>query len=130
MNQLRRFMFGRYGFDQFGRALIILSLVLSLLTGFLKFLPFYLIAYIPLFYAMYRILSKNTAQRMKENMLYCKQMQAFQNRMKHLKLALIGTKTHKYYSCPQCKQTIRVPRDRGKIAITCPKCKREFVKKT
>ena len=39
-------------------------------------------------------------------------------------------KTHRYFKCPGCGQTVRVPRGRGKIQITCPKCRREFIKKT
>ncbi len=32
------------------------------------------------------------------------------------------------YPCPNCKQEIRVPGNRGKIAIRCPKCGTEFIK--
>ena len=38
--------------------------------------------------------------------------------------------TYRFYKCPQCKQTVRVPKGRGKICITCPKCKTEFIKKS
>ena len=38
-------------------------------------------------------------------------------------------KNYRFYKCPQCKQKVRVPKGRGKICITCPKCRTEFVKK-
>ena len=38
--------------------------------------------------------------------------------------------TYRFFKCPQCKQTVRVPKGRGKICITCPKCKTEFIKKS
>ena len=31
-------------------------------------------------------------------------------------------KEHKYFTCPNCKTVCRVPRGKGKIVITCPKC--------
>jgi len=42
----------------------------------------------------------------------------------------MGDKTHRYYRCPGCRQRLRVPRGRGNIVITCPKCHREFTKRT
>jgi hypothetical protein len=130
MNQLRRFMYGRYGFDQYTRALVFLSLFLSLITTFTRIAPLFLVAYIPLIYAVFRTLSKNISKRSQENMAYYRIETAVKSKFSHSKMALVGDKTHKYYKCPQCKQTIRVPRGKGKICITCPKCRREFIKKT
>ena len=30
-------------------------------------------------------------------------------------------------TCDNCKQQMRVPKDEGKIKVTCPKCKNVFV---
>ena len=39
--------------------------------------------------------------------------------------------THlRYFSCPHCRQQVRVPKGRGKISITCPKCGTQFIKKS
>lgn len=130
MNQFRKFMYGRYGFDQLGNALICFSIFILIITSFTKLGLLSILYYIPLAYAIFRILSKNIQKRAKENMIYYKYYSVFIKKLKNIKLDLIGTKTHKYYHCPQCKQSIRVPRDKGKIAITCPKCKREFTKRT
>ena len=35
--------------------------------------------------------------------------------------------TYRFFKCPQCRQIVRVPKGRGKICITCPKCKTEFM---
>lgn len=130
MNRFRRFMYGRYGFDQLTRALIITSLILSVITTFLQINGLLLVAYIPLIYAIFRAISKDIAKRTRENMMYCKMANELKNKLQQIKLKLVGTKTHKYYSCKRCKQTIRVPRGKGKICITCPKCKAEFMRRT
>ena len=130
MNRLRNFMYGRYGFDQLSRALIIAAFVISLLTMFSPVRGLVLLSYIPLIYAVFRIFSKNVQKRMQENAAYFNIESKVKNKFIHLKLSMVGTKTHKYYTCSKCRQTIRVPRGKGKICITCPKCRHEFVKKT
>ena len=45
-------------------------------------------------------------------------------------LERIKDKEHRHYDCPKCRQPVRVPRGKGKIAITCPKCKEKFIRKT
>ena len=37
---------------------------------------------------------------------------------------------HRYYKCPKCRQSVRVPRGKGKISITCPRCREKFIRKT
>ncbi len=39
-------------------------------------------------------------------------------------------KTYRFFSCPQCEQRVRVPKGKGRIEITCPKCRTSFVKKS
>lgn len=39
-------------------------------------------------------------------------------------------KTHRFFKCPECGVTVRVPKGKGKIKITCPKCKNAFVRNT
>lgn len=130
MNRFRNFMIGRYGFDQFTRALVIFSLLLSIITTFTQINGLVIVAYIPFFYALYRAFSRDIQKRSQENMAFMRYTGNVRNKLNHLKLWLVGTKTHKYFTCSKCKQTIRVPRGKGKIAITCPKCKTEFIRRT
>ena len=39
-------------------------------------------------------------------------------------------KIYRIFYCPTCKQKIRAPKGKGKIQITCPKCKTEFIRRT
>ena len=39
-------------------------------------------------------------------------------------------RTYRYLICPQCSQRLRVPRGKGKIRVTCTKCRNQFVAKS
>lgn len=116
----RNLMMGRYGSDKLNVALLICGVALmllgSLLGGGASFLT--LLSYIPLIWCMFRMYSRNLEARRRENA-------AFLNFFSHLK-----DKEHRYFRCPGCKQTVRVPRGRGKINIRCPKCGNQFIRKT
>lgn len=124
-----RFMQGRYGNDQFNRFLMFFALAMLILSMFAGDF-WYMIALVLMVYAYFRMFSKNTYKRAGENQKYMQlewKVKAFlgkkKNEMKQLK-------THHIYKCPNCKQKIRVPRGRGKIAIRCRKCGTEFIKKS
>lgn len=135
-NKFRIFMQGRYGSDQLNLALLIVSIVLSFFVPFIR-VPFVgLISYIPLIFCIYRMLSKNISKRYEENRKFMNFWHPIWQNILRLKnksskqLARLKDKDHKYYTCPNCKKTLRVPKGRGKIRITCPKCHQEFSKRT
>ena len=55
--------------------------------------------------------------------IFRKRWQKFCSRIK-------DRRENRIYKCPSCKQRIRVPRGKGKIAITCPQCRTEFIRKS
>ncbi|MBE6089675.1 MAG: hypothetical protein E7206_16920 [Clostridium beijerinckii] len=128
MDRLRRFMFGRYGGDELSKALLVLSFILLLIMNFvpkdLRFLT--ILAYIPAIICMFRIFSRNIYIRRNENYKYLKIKNKivmwFKNNLNRIKTL----KNYKYYTCSNCKQELRVPRGKGKMSITCPKCKNSF----
>ena len=128
MNWLRKFMYGRYGVDQFSSALAIVSLILILITGILprSLRVFGILAYLPMFYYIYRTFSKNIFKRQQENYKYLAFKNSALSWAKSYKSRLADRKTHKYFTCPNCKQKLRVPKGNGRITITCPKCKTKF----
>lgn len=123
---LRRVMTGRYGTDQLNNVLLIIALVLCLLPTILSIFIFIpplnllltLGAYTLMGIALFRMFSRNTYKRYEENRRYLR----FRERLKD--------RTHRYYQCPRCRQDVRVPRGKGKISITCPKCKEKFIRKS
>jgi hypothetical protein len=130
MNQFRRFMYGRYGFDRLTRDIVILSMLVTFIGSITRLLPLYVLSYLLLFYALFRTFSKNIQKRYNENMAYSRITGPIGKKLHDFFLILFGTKTHKYYRCSHCRQTIRVPKGKGKICITCPKCRSEFIRKT
>ncbi len=125
----QRFMSGRYGFDQLNGFLCILSLILVVLgawlSGFLYWLGLAL-----LLWCYYRMFSRNIQKRYAENMKYLSLQNQAKDWLARQKLRFDQRKVYRYFKCPHCKQSIRVPRGRGRISITCPKCGTSFIKKS
>ena len=120
--RLRNFMAGRYGTDRLNMAILGVGLVASLLSVLIKFAPvnlaLFVLSYGMMFWAIFRTLSRNTYKRYQEN-------------RKFLQLTgRLKDREHRYFDCPKCRQMVRVPRGKGKISITCPRCREKFVKKT
>ena len=132
MNWLRKFMYGRYGVDEFSMALLGMSLILMVVSGLfprsLRILS--LIAYIPLIFYIFRTFSKNIFKRQQEYYKYLSFKNSSLSKLRKYKGRIQGSKTHKYFKCPNCKQELRVPKGNGKITITCPKCKTSFKAKS
>ena len=82
-----------------------------------------------LIYSYFRILSRNVSKR-EENQRYLNAKYRAVVKKNNLKKRWAQRSTYRFFKCPQCKQTVRVPKGRGKICITCPKCKTEFIKKS
>ena len=120
--RLRNFMAGRYGTDRLNMAILCVGLVASLLSVMIKFAPvnlvLFVLSYGMMFWAIFRTLSRNTYKRYQENRKFLQ----LTGRMKD--------REHRYFDCPKCRQMVRVPRGKGKISITCPRCREKFVKKT
>ena len=119
---LRRFMEGRYGTDRLNTAILIVGVVAALIYPLVSFWPvklgLWIASYALMFWAIFRMLSRNVYKRYQENRKFLQLIDRIKDRQ------------HRYYDCPKCRQTVRVPRGKGKIAITCPKCKEKFVRKT
>ena len=119
---LRGFMAGRYGTDRLNMVILCAGLVASLLSAMIPAQPlnliFWALSYGLMIWAICRTLSRNTYKRYQENRKF---LQFFDR---------IKDRQHRYFDCPKCRQMVRVPRGKGKISITCPKCREKFIKKT
>jgi hypothetical protein len=118
---LRRVMAGRYGHDKLNMFLLwtaVIVMVISLFVPEGLKLALSVIYYGLLVWSLVRCFSRNTYKRYQENRRFLMIWDRIKDRQ------------HRYFSCPKCRQTVRVPRGKGKIAITCPKCRERFIKKS
>ena len=128
--KLRRFMIGRYGTDGLNQFLSIASLVLLLIAIVSRVSLFTWLGLVLLVLCYYRSLSRNISKRTEENYRYYTLKDRVDNKFKGWKEQWANRKVYHYYRCPQCRQKLRVPRGRGRIQISCPRCGTQFIKKS
>lgn len=129
MDKFRNFFIGRYGNDQLNVFLFILGCIITLILSFFRIPYLSLISYIPYGIAVYRMLSKKIDKRQRENTKFMT-LSAPWRKFLTEKFRQFQDKDHKYYRCPKCNHTLRVPKGKGKIKISCPHCSKEFIKRT
>ena len=117
--KFQHFMQGRYGADQLSRFLTTIGLVLIILNLFVRSNII-----------VYRMFSRDYNRRYAENQKFLTWQNKIKYKVNNWKRNLADRKTHHIYKCPSCGQKIRVPRGKGKIIVTCPKCRTEFQKKS
>lgn len=126
--KLQRFMVGRYGVDDFSKFLLGTALALCILDIFIDNVILNSWFFVIIIYAYFRIFSKNTMKRYQENLKFLQIKNKVLSRWNSEKSIMKQRKTHHIYKCPTCQQKIRIPKGKGRICITCPKCKTEFTK--
>ncbi|MDY4582231.1 MAG: hypothetical protein SPD81_05195 [Candidatus Faecousia sp.] len=115
-------MAGRYGTDRLNMVILGAGLLASLVSMWcsqpLVNMIFFLLSYGLMFWAIFRTLSRNTYRRYEENRKFWQLFDRLKDRQ------------HRYFECPKCRQMVRVPRGKGKISITCPRCREKFIRKS
>lgn len=124
-----RFMQGRYGNDQFGRFLLVVTLIFMVISIVGPDI-FYLLAMGLLIYSYFRMFSKNIYARRAENEWYLRKQAKVRGFFASQQKDFVQRKTHHIYRCPNCRQKIRIPRGHGRVEIRCPKCSTRFIKKS
>lgn len=129
MKKIREFFMNRYGMDSLNRALMVLYVIFLIISLITRQDIFIYISLGIAVYQVYRALSRNFTARTKENQVFIKFWNPIKRKYYSIKKK-ITDKTHRYFKCPKCKTEIRVPKNKGKIRITCPKCSEQFIKNT
>lgn len=138
--KIQMFMYGRYGYDRLNLALFIAYLLINGIgTMIFRFSAkryiVVLIAWIFLGFAIFRFLSKDTYKRQQEAMKFEQFLVSFRfedridslkKKFKKLKLKFQFRKTHRFRTCPNCGENLRISKRKGRREITCPKCGHRF----
>lgn len=123
------FMAGRYGADQLGMTMLWTALILSIVGSFSRLGLLTLMADALLLLMFWRMLSKDRLKRQHENQTYLQKTYGARKAVTEWINRVKNGKKYRYFTCPQCKKRLRVPRGVGNITITCKGCGNKFDKK-
>ncbi len=138
--KLARFMYGRYGIDELYSALFIFEIIILVLSAVFQVIgyastPFavisgvlYAISIGLLVFAIYRMMSKKIDKRRRENMWFLRQKAKLKKafKPKTRRVSAMDTQYHIFRACPHCSATLRLPREKGKHTVRCPRCSKTF----
>ena len=127
------FMAGRYGGDNLSRFTIGLSWVFIILAIIVKDnlgSALNSIAMVLIGISLFRSLSRNTYKRSAENYKFMTVRNKVMARFSGIRKRLAQSRDYRFFKCPSCGVTTRVPKGRGKIKIRCPRCNTEFIRKS
>lgn len=116
---------GGYGFDKLSYVLAIAGIVITAFGRGGRTLGIVLIGV-----SLWRAASKNKYKRYQELATFERMTSVFQINTNKFKRDFNEKRSFKVLTCPQCGQKQRVPRGKGKIIITCKKCRNEFKAKS
>lgn len=130
MNWLQRFMLGRHGSDHLNRLLLALALGLMLVQLFTHWAWLLWLTWALLLWSAFRMLSRNHAARLREEARYLTWRNWLGRWAGLQRRRWRERRTHQYFSCPRCGQTLRAPKNQGNILVTCAKCGHQFQRRT
>ena len=124
-----RFMSGRYGSGQLNLTMVIGALIVTTIGSLSGVYFLTLAADALLLLAIFRMFSKDRYRRAHENQVYLEKTQKVRRAATEWVNRVKNSRKYHYYTCPKCKQRLRVPRGVGNITITCKQCGTKFDKK-
>ncbi len=128
--KIRRFMAGRYGNDALNQFLSVGSIACFFIALLSRLGLFYWLGLGILIYMYFRMLSRNIPARTAENYKFYTMKGNVVSWWHGKRAQWASRKVYRYFTCPKCHQKMRVPRGRGRIQISCPRCGTQFIKKT
>lgn len=123
------FLRGRNGADELSNALMILALVLALLSVVTGWTLVALLALAALAVSLWRTLSRDIPARARERQRYRDLTRPLRQRVKLVQMQ-VKHRDKRYFLCKNCGTVLSVPRGKGKLRVTCPKCHTKSVQES
>ncbi len=115
-------MQGRNGMDTLARVALGAAIVFLFINVFLGNFIFSLLSLVCILYCLFRVLSRNTEARERENDGFTSWFGRIRRSFTRLRNRWTNRDTTKYFKCSKCGQSLSVPRNKGTLRVTCPKC--------
>ncbi len=136
-NFLSRIFAGRRGPDSIALVLFLIGLALSAAAWFTQSQLLGWLVYIPWLLALLRMFSTDLERRYQENRRFLAMWERakaavaglFSGKKRGPDLHVADSASYHHFCCPACGQKLRVPKGRGKVMVTCPKCDRTFIER-
>ena len=124
--KIARYMVGRYGIDRLYYFLLAICFIIIIINTFINSLILSLTESCLFLYAFYRVMSRNVYKRQQENEKFTKLIDKPKKFFNLQKCKLRDRNTHVYKKCPNCKNNLRLPKQKGEHTVACPCCKTRF----
>jgi len=124
--KLIQFMIGRYGMDEMYIGLVAVWFFLTVINSFVQSTLLSLLGTAVLIFGLYRFMSRNHAKRRAENEKFLKLWRPVKNWLMFQRDRFRDRKTARYRKCRHCKAIIKLPNQKGKHTVRCPKCGERF----
>lgn len=128
-----RFMAGRNGADPLNHFLLAVLAVLLIAGSFLRGGAGHVLYGLGLgllALCYFRMFSRNLVRRREENGKYLRLKYKVAAWFRLRREQWSQRRDYKFFTCPACHTTLRVPKGRGKIRIVCRKCGTSFTGKS
>lgn len=123
-------MQGRNGSDQLNLFLLICIFILWIVELWVPSLALSVIIWALLIWSFFRMFSRNVTARRNENYKFCAWLYRTRAWFAGIPQRFRERKQYKYFRCPNCSQKVRVPRNLGRVKVTCPRCGEKFERNT
>lgn len=117
-----RVTLGSNGADSLARCMLWVAIIIMLINLFVESGILSVLTTALLIYVCFRMFSKNVAQRALENARFEHATKKPREALSRMKRRWDNRSTTKYFTCKQCGQELSVPKGKGTLRATCPKC--------